>query len=109
MTETANEPVDVVDRALGGCAVVHVEVFASAEAGTYWKKADELRERGDRFFNTLAQGFWMFTRHEQVREMYQNPALFSSDSFTPWEPEPATFLSMRQTRGTAGSLIQSCR
>ena len=78
----------VADRQLGGCPVVHVEVFAAAEAGTYWKKADDLREQGDRFFNTLAQGFWMFTRHEQVREIYQNPALFASDSFTPWEPEP---------------------
>ena len=31
----------------------------------------------------------MFTRHEQVREIYKHPDLFSSESFTPWEPEPA--------------------
>ncbi len=88
MTETAKESTGVAERDLGGCPVVHVEVFSPQEAGAYWRKADELREQGDRFFNTLAQGFWMFTRHEQVREIYQNPALFSSDSFTPWEPEP---------------------
>jgi cytochrome P450 len=68
--------------------VVHVGVSAPMEAGSYWRTADELRETSSRFFNTLAQGFWMFTRHEQVREIYQNPDLFSSESFTPWEPEP---------------------
>jgi cytochrome P450 len=88
MTETARESTDVIDRDLGGCPVVNVEVFAPMEAGSYWRKADELRETSPRFFNTLAQGFWMFTRHEQVREIYQNPDLFSSESFTPWEPEP---------------------
>ncbi len=88
MTETASETTGVIDRDLGGCPVVHVEVSAPMEAGSYWRKADELRETNSRFFNTLAQGFWMFTRHEQVREIYQNPDLFSSESFTPWEPEP---------------------
>ena len=36
-----------------------------------------------------AQGYWVFTRYEQVREMYQHPEIFSSESITPWEPEPA--------------------
>jgi len=88
MTDTAREAAGVVERDLGGCPVVHVEVFAPMEAGSYWQRADELRETSSRYFNTLAQGFWMFTRHEQVREIYQNPDLFSSESFTPWEPEP---------------------
>lgn len=88
MTETPTETATVIERDLGGCPVVHLPVSAPAEAGSYWRKADELRETNDRFFNTLAQGFWMFTRHEQVREIYQNPELFSSESFVPWEPEP---------------------
>jgi cytochrome P450 len=37
----------------------------------------------------MAQGYWMFTRHEQVREIYKHPELFSSESITPWEPDPA--------------------
>lgn len=88
MPDTASESTSVAERDLGGCPVVHVEVSAPMQAGSYWRRADELRETGSRFFNTLAQGFWMFTRHEQVREIYQNPDLFSSESFTPWEPEP---------------------
>ena len=88
MTDTVSDSTGVVDRDLGGCPVAHVEVFAPAEAGSYWRTADELRQTGDRFYNTLAQGFWMFTRYEQVREIYTNPETFSSESFTPWEPEP---------------------
>jgi cytochrome P450 len=88
MTDTVSESTGVAGRDLGGCPVAHVEVFAPAEVGTYWRMADELRETGDRFFNTLAQGFWMFTRFDQVREIYTNPDVFSSESFTPWEPEP---------------------
>jgi cytochrome P450 len=86
--ETIDRPAAAPDRELGGCPVVHVEVSAQADAGSYWRLADDLRETGPRFFNTLAQGFWMFPRHEQVREIYQQPDLFSSESFTPWDPEP---------------------
>lgn len=88
MTDTVSDSTGVIDRDVRGCPVVRTEVFAAAEAGSYWRKADELRETSSRFFNTLAQGFWMFTRYDQVREIYQNPDLFSSESFTPWEPEP---------------------
>lgn len=80
--------VETVGRDLGGCPVVHVDPSPSAPAGSYWLRADELREQSPRLFNTFAQGFWMFTRHEQVREIYQHPETFSSESFTPWEPEP---------------------
>lgn len=88
MTDTASKSTEVIDRDLGGCPVIHADFSAPMEAGSYWQQADELREAGSRFFNTLAQGFWMFTRHEQVREIYQHPDLFSSESFTPWEPDP---------------------
>lgn len=88
MTETARESMVTVERELIGCPVVHLDVSAPKEAGAYWRLADELRETGDRIYNTLAQGFWMFTDYEVVREIYQNADLFSSESFTPWEPDP---------------------
>jgi cytochrome P450 len=78
-----------VGRDVGRCPVIHLDPSPPMEAGSYWRQADELRERGDAFFNAEAQGYWVFTRHEQVREIYKQPALFSSESFTPWEPEPA--------------------
>ena len=88
MTDTTSDPVGAVGRDLGGCPVMHVEVAPPAPAGTYWDRADELRETSPAVFNSLEQGFWMFTRYEQVRDMYQQPELFSSESITPWEPEP---------------------
>jgi len=86
--ETA-EAVVPVGRDVGRCPVIHLDPSAPMEVGSYWQQADELRERGDAFFNSMAQGYWVFTRHEQVREMYKHPELFSSESFTPWDPEPA--------------------
>ena len=76
-------------RDVGRCPVIHMDPSAPMAVGSYWHLADELRERGDAFFDTMAQGFWVFTRHEQVREMYKHPELFSSESFTPWDPNPA--------------------
>jgi cytochrome P450 len=65
------------------------EDFSRARAvGFHWDWADELREGSPVYFNTFAQGYWIFTRHEAVREIYKTPEIFSSESFTPWEPEP---------------------
>jgi cytochrome P450 len=75
-------------RELGGCPVLHMDVSEAMDAGTYWQRADELREASPAFFNDVAQGYWVFTRHEQVRDIYQHPAVFSSESITPWDPDP---------------------
>jgi cytochrome P450 len=88
VTETTHEPVKPVDRELGGCPVIHLDVSPPMEAGSYWQKADELRERSPVYFNTYGPGYWVFTRHDAVKEIYQNPDLFSSESITPWEPDP---------------------
>ncbi|HEY6396748.1 MAG TPA: cytochrome P450 [Solirubrobacteraceae bacterium] len=88
MTDTTETPAGAVERELGGCPVMHLDVSQMLEAGSYWRKADELREAGPVFFNTYAQGYWMFTRHDEVRDIYRNPEIFSSESITPWEPEP---------------------
>jgi cytochrome P450 len=79
---------EAVGRELGGCPVTRLDVAPALEAGSYWRQADELREASPAFFNTFAQGYWMFTRHDEVREIYRDPELFSSESITPWEPEP---------------------
>jgi hypothetical protein len=76
-------------RDLGGCPVLHLDVSQATNAGGYWQRADELRETSPAFFNDVAQGYWVFTRHAQVRDTYQHPEIFSSESITPWEPEPA--------------------
>src|SRR3954469_4456330 len=81
-------PPAAVDRDLGGCPVMHRDFSRAQAAGCHWEQADELRESSPLYFNTFAQGYWVFTRHEAVRDMYKSPDLFSSASITPWEPDP---------------------
>jgi cytochrome P450 len=81
VTQTSN-------RDVGECPVVHMDFSPALPAGTYSSKADELREASPFFFNTYGPGYWIFTRHDEVRDVYRDPDLFSSESITPWEPEP---------------------
>jgi cytochrome P450 len=77
-----------VGRELGGCPVKHFDFSAEKPMGTYWDLAKELRLACPHFFNTYAQGYWVFTQYDAVRDIYKNPDIFSSDSITPWEPDP---------------------
>ena len=88
VADTASHPVEAVERDVGRCPVIHCDFAEPREACGYLRLADELREAGPLFFNTYAQGYWIFTRHEQVRDIYRHPELFSSESMKPWEPEP---------------------
>jgi len=67
---------------------MHGDFSRIRQAGSHWQWADKLREVSPLYFNTYAQGYWVFTRHDAVRDMYKNPQIFSSESITPWEPEP---------------------
>lgn len=88
MTNITDSPVEPVDRDLGGCPVIHLDVAPACPAGTYAQKADELRESSPAFFNSYGPGYWIFTRYDEVRDIYRDPDLFSSESITPWEPDP---------------------
>jgi cytochrome P450 len=68
--------------------VKHLDFSPAAAIGTYWDLADRLREETPVFFNTFAQGYWVFTHHDAVRDIYRDTTRFCSESFTPWEPEP---------------------
>jgi cytochrome P450 len=79
---------EAVDRDLGGCPVMHRDFAPEQAAGWHWEMGDQLRETSPVYFNTFAQGYWVFTRHDAVRDIYKTPDLFSSESITPWEPNP---------------------
>jgi len=87
MTETAGH-YEIVDREPAGCPVMHRDFAPQQAAGCHLQLADELRETSPVFFNTFAQGYWVFTRHDAVRDIYKTPELFSSESITPWQPDP---------------------
>ena len=86
--DAVSQPAGAPDRNLNGCPVMYGDFSRIREAGSYWQWADQLREDSPLYFNTYAQGYWIFTRHDAVRDMYKNPQIFSSESITPWEPEP---------------------
>ena len=87
MAQTADQRPEEGRR--GGCPVVHLDFSTAKEAGCYWAQAEELREEAPAYYNDFGSGYWIFTRHDAVRDIYKTPELFSSESITPWEPEPA--------------------
>jgi cytochrome P450 len=87
MSEMITNP-EPAGRDLGGCPVMHQDFAPEQAAGCHWELGDELRESSPVYFNTFAQGYWVFTRHDAVRDIYKTPELFSSESITPWQPDP---------------------
>jgi cytochrome P450 len=72
-----------------GCPVLNHDFSKTRELGAYWALANELRESCPHFYNTYpGGGYWVFTRHDAVRDIYKTPEIFSSESITPWEPDP---------------------
>jgi cytochrome P450 len=96
VTETSQaaptlEPEDraaAIGRDLGGCPVKHFDFSPARPMGSHWELAKELRLACPHFFNSYAQGYWVFTQYDAVRDIYKNPDIFSSESITPWEPDP---------------------
>src|SRR3954447_16921254 len=72
-----------------GCPVMHEDFSTTRKAGEYWDLANQLRESSPHFYNKCSEGgYWVFTRHEAVKDIYKTPEIFSSESITPWEPNP---------------------
>jgi len=82
---TAIEP--SVDREVR-CPVFHQDFSEPQPLGCHWALADRLREQAPLYFNSFAQGYWIFTRYDAVKDIYKTPEVFSSESITPWVPEP---------------------
>src|SRR5919108_370120 len=97
VTETATQAVPTpesgqrapaIGRDLGGCPVKHFDFSPARPIGQHWELAKELRLACPHFFNAFAQGYWVFTQYDAVRDIYKHPEIFSSESITPWEPNP---------------------
>ena len=89
MSETADRPATRASQPGTGCPVMHQDFSQPMPACGYLRLADELREGSPVYFNQFKQGYWVFTRHDAVQDIYKHPEIFSSASITPWEPEPA--------------------
>ncbi|HEX8582526.1 MAG TPA: hypothetical protein VF640_09355 [Acidimicrobiales bacterium] len=82
----------------GDWPVLEYDILSTRPAGTFFAELDDLRERHPFFFDTLAQGFWVLTRYDAVRDAYQRPDVFTSDSFMPTDPDPAYHMLPTQER-----------
>ncbi|ARM16134.1 MULTISPECIES: cytochrome P450 [Rhizobium] len=78
---------DIVERAQG-CPVMNFDYAKIRPCGSYRQKAMELRDDGRPIWvNTFAQGFWVVTTQELVREVYLKADIFTTDSVMAVEPE----------------------
>ena len=70
-------------------ARARADLSSTAPAGHHWQEIDALRERHRYFWNEEAQGYWVLTRYEDIREAFQTPEVFSNHSIVATNPDPA--------------------
>jgi cytochrome P450 len=59
-----------------------------APAPDHFAEIDRLRERHRWFHNDAAQGYWVLTRSDDIREAFQTPDVFSNHSIVVTDPDP---------------------
>jgi cytochrome P450 len=84
----SNDSSRAPERAGGRCPVMNRDFSRPLDVGCHWLLAEQLREASPVFYNAHGEGYWVFTRHEAVRELYKTPEVFSSEAIMPWEPDP---------------------
>jgi cytochrome P450 len=72
---------------MGEYRSVDVDLNVVAPAGEHWKVIDRLREE-HRYFRNENGNYWVLTRFADIREAFQNPAVFCNRSIVPTDPDP---------------------
>jgi cytochrome P450 len=70
-----------------GCPVIHLDTVRDRPVGEWMADLNGLRAANPIYWNEHG-GYWVLTRAEMVREVFQNPVVFTNDSITPGDPEP---------------------
>jgi cytochrome P450 len=70
-----------------GCPVIHLDIVRDRPVGEWIADLNGLREANPIYWNEHG-GYWVLTRAQMVREVFQNPTVFTNDSITPGDPEP---------------------
>ncbi len=72
------------------CPVLKVDLNGmSGPPGTLYHSLDGLRAEHRFFWNEVAQGHWVLTRFDDIREAFQTPEVFSNHSIVATDPDPA--------------------
>jgi cytochrome P450 len=86
---TAGAPMSDISTAPADLARLRADLSSTAPAESHWREIDALRERHRYFWNEEAQGYWVLTRYEDIREAFQTPEVFSNHSIVATNPDPA--------------------
>jgi cytochrome P450 len=88
------------ERAEGVCPVVSIDYRVQRPAFWHYENLSTIREQAPFVWNTVPQGFWMFSRYDHVREALQRPDVFASDILSPLgDPEARTRLLPQHLNG----------
>jgi cytochrome P450 len=71
-----------------GCPVIHLDTLVDRPVGEWMADLNALREASPIYWNEHG-GYWVLTRAHLVREVFQDPVVFTNDSITPGDPDPA--------------------
>jgi cytochrome P450 len=72
----------------GGCPVIHLNTVVDRPVGHWAADLNSLRENAAIYWNDFNH-CWVITRAKLIREIFQDPELFTNDSITPGDPDPA--------------------
>jgi cytochrome P450 len=72
-----------VSKDLGSCPIVDNDYRLDRPALWHYANLNELREGAPAYWNTENGGYWMITRHAEIREGLQNHAVFTNDVLNP--------------------------
>lgn len=71
-----------------GCPVIHLDTVHDRPVGEWAAELNALREAAPIYWNEHNH-CWVLTRAKHVREVFQDSELFTNDSITPGDPDPA--------------------
>jgi cytochrome P450 len=88
MTTDQTGPGPAVATGAGGCPVLHLSTTSERPVGEWLQQWSRWREQSPVFWNeTDDGGYWVLTRADDIREVFQNPAVFRSDSIVVDSPD----------------------
>jgi cytochrome P450 len=82
------EDVQVRPGTRSGCPVIHLDTSGDRPVGEWSADLNRLREGAPIYWNEHQQ-CWVLTRAKHVREVFQDPVVFTNDSISPGDPDPA--------------------
>jgi len=71
-----------------GCPVIHLDTVVDRPVGEWMADLNALREAHPIYWNEHGN-YWVVTRAQLTREIFQNPVVFTNDSISPGDPDPS--------------------